>query len=251
MSPSDRHSGGDSAGEDTEPRRVVLFDMDGVLIEGRGTDGGVHEAALEDALSDRSLDPDSATRGLLSGYEYDTDFATGCNRLGVDPVAFYDRREQYSVERSIDRLDAGSRTPYDDVGVLADLAERYTLGLVSNNYDAVVKFVVDRHDFDVFEHARGRAPGVRGFYRRKPDPHYLLDAMEAVAGTDGLYVGDRATDVLAATRAGLDAAFIERPHNDGDSLPVSPAIRADSLAALVARLVESEWPSRTSRATEQ
>jgi HAD superfamily hydrolase (TIGR01549 family) len=241
VSSPDRHSRADSGGEDDGPQCVVLFDMDGVLVEGRGTDGVVHELALADALADRGLDPDAETRALLSGYEYDTDFVAGCARLGVDPVAFYDRREQYSVRRSIDRLDAGSRTPYDDVGVLADIAERYPVGLVSNNYDAVVEFVVDRHGFDALDHHQGREPGVRGFYRRKPDPHYLLDALEALGATEGLYVGDRGTDVLAATRAGLDAGFVDRPHNEGVGLPVEPALRADSLANLAEQLAASRW----------
>lgn len=233
---------------DAPPKRcIVLFDMDGVLIEGRGTDGVVHEQALESALTDRSLDPDAETYRLLSGYEYDTNFVQGCRRLGVDPVGFYERRERYSAKRSIDRLAADSRTPYDDVEVLTELADDYTLGLVSNNYDEVVQFVVDRHNLDVFEYAQGRAPGVRGFYRRKPDPHYLLEAMDSLDGPAGIYVGDRATDVLAAMRAGLDAAFIQRPHNNTDDLPVAPAIVADSLEDFASQLVE---PHRLSRPPE-
>lgn len=250
MTQQDRHSRADG-GPDAAGERVVLFDMDGVLIEGRGTDGIVHELALDDALADRGLDPDAETRALLSGYEYDTDFALGCAQLGVDPVGFYDEREQYSVQHSIDRLDADSRTPYADVDALDDIASRFTVGLVSNNYDAVVEFVVDRHGFDAFDHHRGRAPGVRGFYRRKPDPHYLLDALEALGATDGLYVGDRGTDVLAATRAGLDAAFVERPHADGERLPVDPEIRVDSLSALAEHLRDGRWPSRPARTAER
>jgi HAD superfamily hydrolase (TIGR01549 family) len=231
----DRHTRADG-GPDAAGERVVLFDMDGVLIEGRGTDGIVHELALDDALADRGLDPDPETRALLSGYEYDTDFALGCAQLSVDPVAFYDQREQYSVQHSIDRLDADSRTPYADVDALDDIASRYTVGLVSNNYDAVVEFVVDRHGFDAFDHHRGREPGVQGFYRRKPDPHYLLEAMEALDGSTGFYVGDRATDVRAAVRGGLDAVFIQRPHNNTDNLPVVPTIVADSLQDFASRL---------------
>ncbi|MFC7138007.1 HAD family hydrolase [Halobaculum litoreum] len=62
--------------------------------------------------------------------------------------------------------------------MLADLADRYDLGLVSNNYDSVVRFVVEHHGLDAFDLVRGRAPGVRGFYRRKPDPQALLKSSE-------------------------------------------------------------------------
>ena len=219
------------------PGRVaVLFDMDGVLLKGRGTDASVHDRALDDALAERDLDPDAETRALLAGHEYDVDFVRGCRRLGVDPVPFYGLRERYSARLAIDHLAVGSRTLHDVSG-LADLAERYPLGVVSNNYQDVVRFVVDHHRLDAFDHVRGRATGVDGFYNRKPNPHYLLEAMSELGADDGLYVGDRATDVLAATRAGVDAVFVERPHNKDATLPVEPTLRVGSLADLAERLL--------------
>jgi HAD superfamily hydrolase (TIGR01549 family) len=210
--------------------------MDGVLLEGRGTDEAVHDRALEDALADCGLDPDPETRALLDGYEYDTDFATGCKRLGVDPVAFYDLRERHSTRRVLDRLRSGTRTPYPDVEAIEDLAERYTLGVVSNNYHEVVEFVTEHHEIDGFSYVRGRDTGVQGFYRRKPDPHYLLEAVDALGGERGFYVGDRSTDVVAATRAGLDTVFVRRPHNRETTLSPEPTMEVDSLSTLASRL---------------
>ncbi|WP_251342149.1 HAD family hydrolase [Haloplanus halophilus] len=224
----------DDAAHDDPP--ILLFDMDGVLVEGRGTDETVHERALDDAIAERGLDVDPETRALLSGYEYDADFARGCARLGVDPVAFYGLRERHGERRVIDRLESGVRTLYPDATVVQELAERYTVGVVSNNYDGVVRFVVDHHGLDAFAHVRGRDTGVRGFYRRKPDPHYLLDALDSLGGADGCYVGDRGTDLLAATRAGLDPVLVRRPHNDGLVPPVEPTVEVDSLSALADRL---------------
>lgn len=217
-------------------RPALLFDMDGVLLEGRGNPGSVYERALEDAIAERDLDVDSETRSLLAGYEYDRDFIRGCEVLGIDPVAFYGLRERYSARRAVDRLGSDGRTLYADVGVVEDLAERYTLGIVSNNYDAAVQFVSQYHELDGFSYVRGRDPGVRGFYRRKPDPHYLLEAVDALDADGALYVGDRATDVVAATRAGFDAVFVRRPHNDVATLPTDPVTAVDSLTTLAARL---------------
>lgn len=213
-------------------RRLVLFDMDGVVLEGHGTDAVVHDRALDDAIADFGLDVDDDTHALLAGYEYDTDFVRGCDRLGIDPVDFYYRRERHSASHAIDRLDAGHRTLYPDSDALAALAEDYALGLISNNYDAVVEFVVDHYGLDSFEYVRGRDPGVDGFYRRKPSPHYLLGCRDALGGTDGVYVGDRETDVLAARRAGLDAVFIRRAHNSDASLSLDPTAEIDSLSEL-------------------
>ncbi|MFQ3476608.1 HAD family hydrolase [Halonotius sp. F2-221B] len=217
-------------------QQLVLFDMDGVVLEGRGTDDTVHDRALDDAIDDRGLAVDADTHALLAGYEYDTDFVRGCDRLGIDPVEFYDRRERHSASYAIDRLKAGHRTLYPDSDAIAALADDYTLGVISNNYNSVVEFVVDHYGLDAFEYVRGRDPGVDGFYRRKPRPNYLLGCRNALGGTDGVYVGDRETDVLAARRAGLDAIFIRRDHNNDVSLPVEPRAEIDSLTALPALL---------------
>jgi HAD superfamily hydrolase (TIGR01549 family) len=229
------HTSTDTGRPDTDDERALLFDMDGVILEGHGTDAIVHDHALDDALDERGLSVDAETRGLLEGYEYDTDFAVGCERLGVDPIELFELREQYGARRAIDRLAAGSRELYADVDVLPELAERYELGLISNNYDSVVEFVVDHHGIDVFSHVRGRDTGVRGFYRRKPDPHYLLEAVGTLGATDGLYVGDRATDVVAATRAGLDAVFVRRSHNSDVPLPNDAVAEIESLTELANR----------------
>lgn len=223
------HRRADTDGTD---RDLLLFDMDGVVIEGHGTDPAVHDRALEDAIAETDLAVDDETRSLLAGYEYDTDFVSGCSRLGIDPVEFYRRREEHSANRVIDRLGAGHRTPYPDSDVIDELTGEYSLGLVTNNYHAVATFVVEHYGLDAFDYVRGREPGVSGFYRRKPDPHYLLAGCESLGGTDGVYVGDRATDVLAATRAGLDAVFVRRAHNRDVSLSLEPAAEVESLTEL-------------------
>jgi len=53
---------------------------------------------------------------------------------------------------------------------------------------------------------------VAGVEREKPDPHYLRRGLEALGTEDALYVGDSQTDFLAARRAGVDSAFVRRPH---------------------------------------
>jgi Predicted phosphatases len=210
----------------------VLFDMDGVVLEGHGTDPEVHEQALDDAIDTAGLSVGAGTRTLLAGYECDIEFIRGCDRLGIDPVEFYYHREQYSVDHAISRLDAGHRTLYPDADSIHRLDDGYSLGLVSNNYDAVTEFVVNKYDLTASEYVCGREPGVDGFYRRKPNPHYLLTGREALDGTNGIYVGDRATDVVAATRAGLDTVFVRRDHNQDVSLSITPAAEIASLTEL-------------------
>jgi phosphoglycolate phosphatase-like HAD superfamily hydrolase len=211
---------------------AVLFDMDGVVLTGHGTDSVVYERALDDALADYGLTVADEHRSALAGHAYDDEFAAAARSVGVDPVGLFAVRESHSASRVVGRIESGTRGLYDDVGVLAALADRYDVGLVSNNYHRVVRTVVDHFDLDAFSFVRGRDTGVQGFERRKPDPHYLVQALDALGADRGLYVGDRETDVVAAERAGLDSVFVRRPHNAETSLSMAPTYEVDSLAEL-------------------
>ena len=212
---------------------VVLFDMDGVILDGRGTDDAVHSRALGDVLEERDMRVTGDLRRSLETYEYDDEFRAACAELGVDPADLFRAREERSAKRSVARLAAGVRQLCPDVDAIGELAKHVPVGLVSNNYHPTVEFVVDHFRLDAFEFARGRDLGPDGFRRRKPDPHYLNEALDALGAEGGLYVGDRATDVLAAERAGLDGVFLRREHNAGVDLDAEPAVEIEGLRELV------------------
>ena len=216
---------------------TVLFDMDGVILDGRGTDDAVHARALDDVLDERDLRVTGDLRRPLETYEYDDGFRGACEELGVDPATLFRAREERSAKRSVARLAAGTRSLCPDVDAIDALAERVPVGLVSNNYHPTVEFVVDHFRLGAFEFVRGRDLGPDGFRRRKPDPFYLNEALDALGARGGLYVGDRTTDVIAAERAGLDGAFLRREHNAALDLDVEPTVEVDGLWE-VADLVE-------------
>jgi len=123
-----------------------------------------------------------------------------------------------------------------DVKVLADLD--VDLAVVSNNQHATVESVVRHYDIERhFDAWLGLPPTLQGVRRRKPAPWYLEVAHEAVNGGTSLYVGDRESDVQAATHAGMDSALISRTGNSSDS-DVDPTHHITSLADLPA-LVEN------------
>ena len=234
MTAPDRRSSADAERSDSgSSRRVVLFDMDGVILEGWGTNTAVRRRALEDLLEERELTVDDDCREALAAEGYGDDFRAACEQIGVDPVAFYRARDRRSAKRTVSRLAAGSRRLCADVDALGAIAERAAVGLVSNNYQPTVEFVVDHFRLTEFGVARGRDLGPDGYRRRKPNPHYLNEALDALGASEGLYVGDRATDVIAADRAGLDSAFIRRDHNAGLELDVEPTAEVGSLEELL------------------
>ena len=222
-------SGSERGGDE---RVAVLFDMDGVLLEGRSADPVVHSLALEDLLADRGLDVDD-DRAALSEYEYTDAFVDACAAIGVDPVSFYTAREERSSAHIVDRIADGARGVYDDVDAIDRLPDRAAVGLVSNNYHPAVTFVVERFGLDAFEFVRGRDFGPEGFSRRKPEPYYLNEALDALGASGGLYVGDRETDIRAAERAGVDSVFVRRDHNADVALDIEPTIEVDGLDAVV------------------
>ena len=119
------------------------------------------------------------------------------------------------------------------VDAIESIAEVAPVALVSNNYHPTETFVAGHFELDSFSFVRGRDLGVKGFSRRKPKPHYLLEALEALSVSSGYYVGDRETDVIAARRAGLEPVFIRRPHNEDVVLGADPAYEIESLDTLV------------------
>ena len=227
-----RSDGGGSE-RDADDRVAILFDMDGVLLEGRSADPVVHSLALEGLLADRGLNVDDGDRAALSEYEYTDAFVDACAAIDVDPVSFYTAREERSAAHIIDRIADGARGVYEDVDALNRLPGRAAVGVVSNNYHPAVTFVVERFGLDIFEFVRGRDFGPEGFSRRKPDPYYLNEALDALGTSGGLYVGDRETDVRAAERAGIDSVFLRREHNADVALDVAPTVEVDGLDAVV------------------
>ncbi|WP_424013535.1 HAD family hydrolase [Halorubrum xinjiangense] len=217
---------------------AVLLDMDGVVLQGRGTDPAIRSRALDNALDDRGLTASGSLRRALVRATYDDEFRAACEELGVDPPELFRAREERTATRAIERLSAGMRRLHRDIDALDALADRAPLALVSNNHHPTVEFVVDHFRLDAFSFVRGRDLGPEGFRRRKPDPHYLNEALDALDATGGVYVGDRATDVIAAERAGLDSAFLRRDHNASRDLDVEPTVEIGSLRELVG-LVET------------
>lgn len=215
-------------------RRAIVFDMDGVLIEGRGTETWINRAASAAALGSFGVEPDERLLDALESSVFTADMKAICETCGVESEAFWAAREVAASSIEHDRLRRGDRRPYEDVEVLFDLATDGPLGIVSNNRHETVSFVVDRFGFgDVVDAHRGRQPTLADLRRRKPHPHFVEETLEALGAADGIYVGDRRSDVLVARNAGLEAAFLRRPHNGDKPLPPGTTYELESLTDLL------------------
>lgn len=211
--------------------------MDGVLLVGAATAPDVYRAAASDALAELGVeDPPDAQVEVLGESRYSERMDEACAALGIDRDAWWEARERHASRRTNERLRAGDRRTYDDVGVVEELAGTVPLGLATNNRQATASYVASRLFDDAFDAVVGREPTVRGYRRRKPEPDLLAEAMALLDADGGLYVGDRESDLVAADRAGLVGVFLERPHNDRTELDVDPAFVLGSLSELPALL---------------
>ncbi len=210
---------------------TVVFDNDGVLV-GR-TRFNVLREATRDAFEECGVDdpdPDDVERMTIGATPGSV--GTVCQTYDLDAGSFWRTRDEVVSRAQQQEARAGRKTPYDDLGTLSDLDVE--MGIVSSNQQATVDFLVDHFDgFEEFGAAYGREPTIHSLQLRKPNPHYLERALGDLDADSALFVGDNESDVKAAHNAGVDSAFIRRPHREDWELNVWPTWEIDSLSDLL------------------
>lgn len=188
---------------------AICFDMDGVLLSGYHTDRSVYRQAAAATLADFGVSHEGDPPPDLVDPETISDVRATCDLLSIPATPVWAYREHAATTIENERIAAGDRQPFGDVSVLSELAEEYTIGIVSNNRQGTVRFVAEYFDLDV-DVVRGRFPTLEEFGSLKPDPMLLEWTLERLDTDDVLYVGDRQTDVEAADIVGIDSALLSR-----------------------------------------
>ena len=206
---------------------TVVFDNDGVLV-GRTSFDVLRDATQETFAQFDVTDPDpdhveNMTVGATPRQVNDI-----CGVYDLDPETFWRARERTMSEAQQQEAHAGRKAPYDDVETLADL--NASMGIVSSNQQETVDFLLDHFDVrDHFGTAYGREATIESLDLRKPNPHYIERALSDLDAGSALFVGDNESDIRAAERAGIDSAFIRRPHREDWDLNVWPTWDIDCL----------------------
>ena len=206
---------------------TVVFDNDGVLV-GRTNFDVLQEATQETFTQFGVTDPDpdhveNMTIGATPGH-----VGTVCQTYDLDPGTFWRTRDRTLSRAQQEEARAGRKTPYDDIDTLTDLDA--AMGIVSSNQQETVDFLLDHFEVaGLFGAAYGREATIESLDLRKPNPHYLERALADLDAESALFVGDNESDVRAAENAGIDSAFIRRPHRRDWNLNVWPTWEIDSL----------------------
>ncbi|MGM0606429.1 MAG: HAD family hydrolase [Halobacteriota archaeon] len=220
---------------------AVLFDNDGVLVSRTPFDA-LREAAWKTFQAmgierPRPEDVESMTIGVTPETVH-----TLSDRYDVDADTLWRTRDRTAAAIQRTEIRSGRKTPYDDVAALSTL--ELPTGIVSSNQQETVDFLVDRYPFyRSFSVAYGREPDIRSLTRKKPDPFYLERALETLRAENALFVGDNDSDVAAAENAGIDSAFIRRPHRVDHTPNPEPTYVVDDLHDVVAITRTGSAPS--------
>jgi HAD superfamily hydrolase (TIGR01549 family) len=209
---------------------AIVFDNDGVIVEPTARDVLVDAVVDAFAAFDVTIDRTLAERTVAE----DTVPVETAREHGIDPEAFWHHRELTASQAQQAHMRNGGKRLYSDVDVLDEFD--VPLGLVSNNQHATIEYVLAHHDLDHFAVAHGRRPTLDGAAKRKPNPHYLETALATLDADHALYVGDSEKDVVAAHRAGIDAAFLRRPHTADTQLSVDPTYDVPDIQTLANQL---------------
>jgi phosphoglycolate phosphatase-like HAD superfamily hydrolase len=215
---------------------AIVFDNDGVLTE--PTNRNVLRRAIRDAFDAAGV-PDPPTGDVKSLHGTTAaDVRRICADHGIDPGSFWRRREAEATRRQTKAIRRGEKPLYDDVRQILDLDT--DIGIVSNNQHETIEFIVEHFDLaPSVATYYGRERSVAGMERKKPDPHYLRQALADLETEDALYVGDSQKDIVAARRAGIDSAFVRRAHRADLDLNPRPTHEVTDLRELRA-LLETE-----------
>ncbi len=210
---------------------AIIFDNDGVLVS--LVEFTVLERAAREAFADCGVDDpredhvDAMTFGVTP-----ESLTTVADTYGFDPETFFAARDRIASRAQQDEIRAGRKALYDDFDTVRSLD--HPLGIVSSNQQATVDFVLSHFGVtDLFETAYGREPIPESVTRKKPSTHYVDKALADLDAENALFVGDSATDVLAAHNAGLDSVFIRREHRADYLLDVEPTYEIETLTGLL------------------
>ncbi|WP_248895474.1 HAD family hydrolase [Haloplanus halobius] len=206
---------------------TVVFDNDGVLV-GRTRFDVLREATAETFAQFGVTDPDPDHVEEMTIGATPRRVAAVCDEYDFDPDRFWRTRDSTVSGAQQEEARAGRKTPYDDIDTLADLD--ISKGIVSSNQQETVDFLIDHFELgDLFDTAYGREATIESLDLRKPNPHYIERALSDLDADSALFVGDNESDIKAAENAGIDSAFIRRPHRRDWDLNVWPTWDIESL----------------------
>ncbi|MBO1359483.1 phosphoglycolate phosphatase [Acetobacter sacchari] len=228
----------------TGARQLVVFDLDGTLIDSLPDMAG----AVEDLLSSYGMpSPDTGSVRTMIG--------DGVAALVERALAWSESRNS-GAHHAIDRAEATSRfmalyspratklsRPFPGTRAVLELLRKHGwhLAVCTNKPEAAARTILETFELAPLFDAIG---GGDSFPTRKPDPGHLLGVIERAGGTSHrtVMVGDHANDIRAAVGAGASSIFAEWGYCgiDSGAGATSCATKIDDVPSAAAD-IEARW----------
>ena len=212
----------------------LILDHDGVvatLVDGDWRTDAFRERVAT-AFHDRDISMESLSLSRLAHSVSPETVREMSEGLDATAETLWRVRDDALAAVLQDATSDGIKRPYDDVDAIKRVD--VPLGVASNNQHRVVEFVLDEYDLrSQFAAVHAREPELSSLPRKKPSPTFLEAARDDIGVSNPLYVGDKETDVVAAQRAGMDASFLRRDHNENRAIDVDPAYEMSALSDVV------------------
>ncbi|MFQ3308081.1 MAG: phosphoglycolate phosphatase [Candidatus Nanohaloarchaea archaeon] len=202
---------------------AVVFDMDGVLLDSMSSDEWKWDAVRK-VVRSKGVEADKIdkkTLGAILGDKGYKECIKACNNLGLSPKKIWTEVAQETTLRRREKIQEEEIELFPNAQeIIENLhSQDIKMGVISNAPEGAVEATIEEFGLKKYMHFY---MGVRSFedlQARKPNPNHLEIAKIEIKRNPILYVGDAESDVIAANRANLKSAWLNREHVDGDIRP--------------------------------
>lgn len=202
---------------------AVVFDMDGVLLDSMSSDEWKWDAVRK-VIRSKGVEADKIdkkTLGAILGDKGYKECIKACNNLGLSPKKVWTEVAQETTIKRREKIQSGDIALFPGAQELIEELHQkdIKMGVISNAPEDAVEATIEEFGLKKYMHFY---MGVRSFedlQARKPNPNHLEIAKIEIKRSPILYVGDAESDVIAASRADLKSAWLNREHVDGDIRP--------------------------------
>lgn len=201
-----------------ERQSVLLFDLDGVLLDSESNLEWLNKALIK-TLHKMNV-PETNDNIMKIHSQNITNFPVICKQFNKDPEEFWNVRNSFYIEEKNKAMINKSITAFDDVKDLYKLKGKYVMDILSNSPQEVVNLFVNINNFDdLFEELIGRGKSFQDLLKIKPHPFLFKQFMKKRPLSQSfnvIYVGDQESDRQFAEKTGMKFLYLRRNHGNSN-----------------------------------